>query len=204
MILIKIADNIENKRIPLWLKISYTLMVCLIVPVYWHAYGPKNFLWFCDIGMLVTFLALWLESRLLNSMMVLGVLPLEMFWFVGFLTGGGVFATADYMFDPSLPLYLRALSLFHFPMPVVTIYMLMKFKYDKRALPLQILLVTMLLPVTRWLTPEKENINWVFPPEILSSLPTYLYITLMIITLVVVVYIPMHFMLKKYFPVKQE
>ena len=190
-----------NKRIALWLKISYTLMVLVIVPVYWHEYGSKNFLWFCDIGMIVILLALWLESRLLTSMMALGVLPLEMFWFVGFFTGGGVFSTADYMFDRSLPLYLRALSFYHFPMPAVTIFMLMKFKYDKRALPLQIGLVTILLPVTRWLTPASENINWVFPPEILSFLPTYLYIAIMIATLVTLVYIPMHFVLKKYFPI---
>jgi hypothetical protein len=31
--------------IPLWLKIAYTLFVCVIVPVYWRHYGAANFLW---------------------------------------------------------------------------------------------------------------------------------------------------------------
>lgn len=187
---------------PLWLKISYTLMVCIIVPIYWYNYGPINFLWFCDIALILMLPALWLESRLIASMMALGVLPMEIFWFVGLLSGGSILTIADYMFDPTLPLYLRALSLFHFPMPVVIIYMLIKYKYDTRALPLQIGLVTLLLPVTRLVTPQEENINWVFPPEILSSLPPYLYIPLITITLIVVVYIPNHFFLKKYFPMK--
>ncbi|MDB2415218.1 hypothetical protein N9W34_05550 [Rickettsiales bacterium] len=191
----------KNNQVPLWIKLSYTLMVCVIVPIYWHEYGPTNFLWFCDIGMLVMLAALWLESRLLTSMMALGVLPLEIFWFIGFFTGGWFLSIADYMFDSTLPLYLRALSLYHFPMPAVTIFMLMKFKYDTRALRLQILLVTILLPVTRWITPEEENINWVFQPEILQDLSVYMYIPLITATLILVVYIPMHFVLKKYFPI---
>ena len=55
--------------IPLWLKITYTLFVSSVVPVYWRRYGPANFLWFSDIALLVTVPALWLESPLLASMM---------------------------------------------------------------------------------------------------------------------------------------
>lgn len=32
--------------IPIWLKIAYTLFVCMLVPIYWRQYGPVNFLCF--------------------------------------------------------------------------------------------------------------------------------------------------------------
>ena len=73
--------------IPLWLKITYTVFVCVLVPVYWRQYGPTNFLWFSDIALLALVPALWLESPLLVSMMALAVLVPELAWNI------------DYFFD---------------------------------------------------------------------------------------------------------
>ena len=60
--------------IPLWLKLVYTGFVVVTVPVYAVKYGFRNFLWFSDIGLLLTVPALWLESSLLASMMAVGLL----------------------------------------------------------------------------------------------------------------------------------
>jgi hypothetical protein len=59
------ADAIvsHHRKIPLWLKISYTLFLGLLVPVYAVQYGIANFLWFSDIALLATLVALWRESR---------------------------------------------------------------------------------------------------------------------------------------------
>ncbi len=46
----------------------------MLVPVYWLHHGPANFLWACDIALLVTVAALWRASRLLASMMAVAVL----------------------------------------------------------------------------------------------------------------------------------
>ena len=54
-------------QIPLWIKIAYTLFICVLVPVYWVQYGPGNFLWFSDIALFVTAAALWLETRRINT-----------------------------------------------------------------------------------------------------------------------------------------
>jgi hypothetical protein len=54
-----------TKRLPHWLKLAFTLWVIVWIPFYWDFYGPRNFLWFCDIGNLVLAAALWSESRLL-------------------------------------------------------------------------------------------------------------------------------------------
>jgi hypothetical protein len=57
-----VRGGVVRGKIPLWLKVAYTAFVAVLVPYYWHTYGPVNFLWFCDIALLVTLAALWLES----------------------------------------------------------------------------------------------------------------------------------------------
>lgn len=44
--------------IPLWIKIAYTGLLTVIVPVYAMCYGWRNFLWFSDIALIATGIAL--------------------------------------------------------------------------------------------------------------------------------------------------
>jgi hypothetical protein len=110
--------------IPLWLKLAYTIFVAIVVPVYAKKWGWGNFLWFSDIALLLMVPALWLESRLLVSMITVGVLFPEAFWnlsfFVRLITGKRIGGLTDYMFDAEKPLWLRALSLFHVFLPVLS------------------------------------------------------------------------------------
>ncbi len=32
-----------SNGIPLWVKLGLTAFVCVLVPYYWHDYGPTNF-----------------------------------------------------------------------------------------------------------------------------------------------------------------
>src|SRR6266571_6116529 len=57
-----------GRKIPLWIKLPYTAFLAVLIPFYWRTYGPVNFLWFCDVALLVTLPALWLESPFLSSM----------------------------------------------------------------------------------------------------------------------------------------
>ena len=50
-----------NRRIPYWVKLLYTAFVAIVVPLYWVTYTPWNFLYFCDIALLVTAAAIWME-----------------------------------------------------------------------------------------------------------------------------------------------
>jgi hypothetical protein len=61
-------------RIPFWVKVSYTAFVGVLVPYYWAAYGPTNFLYFCDVALVMTLAAVWAESPLLASMPAIGIL----------------------------------------------------------------------------------------------------------------------------------
>ena len=107
--------------LPAWLKIAYAIYVGILVPTYWWAHDAQQFLWFSNIAFLLTAVAVWKESSLLASMMAVGVLCLELAWNVGFFAG--LFFGIDYipgtayMFDPSTPLFLRLLSLYHVPLP---------------------------------------------------------------------------------------
>ena len=189
-------------KIPLWLKISYTVMVCIIVPVYWRDHGPSNFLWFSDIALLALVPALWFEMPLIAGMMALGALPFECLWIIDFITGGHAIGIAAYMFGTEgHPLYLRALSLFHFALPPVLIFMLIRFGYDKRALLAQTVLLFIVLPCTYFFTPREENINWVFGPGYIQEfMHPLLYLLMLMIAFPVFVYLPSHILFKKIFP----
>ncbi len=187
--------------IPSWIIILYTMMVCVIVPVYWKEYGPTNFLWFSDIALLLMVPALWLKIPLLSSMMAVGVLPLEIIWMVAFLSGGTLGHMADYMFDSNLSIFLRGLSLFHFPMPAVIIFMLVRFGYNKRALLAQTVLALIIIPLTYAVTNPEDNVNWVYGfDKVQTSLPPLIYLALLAFAMICLVLLPMHFLLKKLFP----
>jgi hypothetical protein len=67
----------------------------------------------------------------------------------------------DYMFDPSIPRFVRALSFFHCGLPVLLVWMVRRFGYDRRAFAYQTVAGTFVLLVTYWLTSPDVNINLV-------------------------------------------
>src|SRR5215468_2185747 len=73
-------------RIPLWLKLAYTAFMAVLVPIYLHNYGPTNFLYFCDVALIITLVGIWIESPLLVSMCAVGILAPQTLWVVDFLT----------------------------------------------------------------------------------------------------------------------
>jgi hypothetical protein len=184
---------------PAWATIPYTLLVLVIVPVYWVEYGPGNFLWFSDIALFAMLVALWTGNRLLYSMMAVGVLPLEIVWTVDILSLGKLVGLAAYMFDDAYPLWLRGLSLFHVPLLAVLIWMVARQGYDPRALRYQTLLAWIVLPLSFWLTAPQENVNWVhgLGPDRIRILPPIAYLLGYMALLPLAVYLPTHLVLKR-------
>ena len=187
--------------IPIWLKIAYTLFVCLLVPIYWRQYGLVNFLWFSDIALLATAPALWLESPLLISMMALAILLPELAWnldfFVRLTSGVSLIGLTDYMFDASIPLFIRCLSLFHVWLPLLLIWMLHRLGYDGRALLWQTVLAAVVLPLSYLFSNPRENVNWVYglgaKPQ--TKVPAPLFVILALLMFFLAVYLPTHFLL---------
>ena len=103
-------------RLPLWLKLAYTAFMAVLIPICWSHYGPTNFLYFCDVALLLMLAAVWLESPLLASIPAVGILLPQMFWcldFAAHLAGSNLTGMTNYMFDAQRPLFLRGLSIFH-------------------------------------------------------------------------------------------
>src|SRR5215469_5327797 len=99
-----------SRRIPLALKLALAAFVCIQVPFYWSAYGPTNFLYFCDVALFLTLVSVWTEKRLPASMAAVGILIPQFVWvldFVGGLFGHPVVGMTSYMFRDSLPLSAR-------------------------------------------------------------------------------------------------
>ncbi|MFZ2959808.1 MAG: hypothetical protein WA705_23260 [Candidatus Ozemobacteraceae bacterium] len=124
-------------RIPIWVKIGYTLFMCVLVPHYLRAYGPTNFLYFCDIALFMTLVAVWTETPLLVSAPAVGIFFPQFFWmfdFFGNLVGHPITGMATYMFDSALPLFARFLSFFHFWLPIFLFWLISRLGYDRRAM----------------------------------------------------------------------
>lgn len=189
------------------MRVLFTVLVAVVVPVYLVKYGPANFLWFSDIGLLGIFAALWLEHRLLGSMMALAVLLPETLWLVSFVTGAiarerGVTTLATYMFDTRISFFLRALSgAFHLALLPGALWLLYYLGYDERAFVAQTMLAWVVLPATLWLAPPEKNVNWVrgigHPPR--RRMPLPLHFALVMLTYPLLVYLPEHWLLTRYF-----
>lgn len=187
----------DGPQLHLGIKLAYTLFLLVLVPVYWAHYGARNFLWFSDIALLGMGAALWLESGLLASMMMLAVLLPELAWNLDFfgrlVSGHRMFGMSAYMFEATRPRFLRALSLFHVPLPIGLVWLVVRLGYDRRAWLCQSLLALAVLPVSYWLTDPKDNVNWVHglgKPQ--TALRPWAYLALLIIAFALVLYLPPH------------
>jgi hypothetical protein len=125
-----------DAAVPCGLKLAYTGFVAVLLPIYLREYGPTNFLFFCDAALLITLAGLWTENPLMISTAAVGILLPQAIWIVDFalrLMGLRLIGLADYMFKPSLPRALRALSLFHVWLPVLLLWSIHRLGYDPRA-----------------------------------------------------------------------
>lgn len=210
---------IGRSRVPLWLKLAYTAFVCVLIPKYWMDYGPTNFLYFCDVALLMTVVAVWREDPLWASMPAVGILLPQSAWMVDFLAGAvglPLLGMTDYMFDVKIPLFTRGLSFFHFWLPILLVWLVWRLGYDRRALVGWSLVAVGLLLVCFFLMPAPPapsdnpnlpvNINYVHgmsdqkPQE---WMPPLLYFGLMLVFLPVGVYTPTHFALRWLFGARQ-
>ena len=92
----------DGDRLPLSLKLAYTAFMAVLIPVYWTSYGPTNFLYFCDLALLLTLVGVWRESALLVSMPAAGILAPQVLWIVDYILnffGIPLTGMTDYMFD---------------------------------------------------------------------------------------------------------
>ena len=187
-------------RVPLWLKIGWTLWLIVWAPLYWRQYGLQNFLFFCDLGNLMIGMALWLESPLIFSSAACGLLLLQTMYSIDLagaqLLGRHLVGGTEYMFDPGLPLTIRLLSLFHVVMPPLLVWAIWRLGYDRRGWKLQTLLTWMVVPINYFWHPE-HDVNWArglfFHEQ--HALPGGAYLLGYLVVVPLFVYFPTHLFL---------
>lgn len=209
---------VTHARIPVWIKCLYTAFVGVVVPLYWTTYGPWNFLYFCDVALLVTAAALWIESPLLISTQAVAIVAPQLLWVLdlGFRVVGGVEITGvtDYMLNQSIPLYLRALSLFHGWLPFFLLWLLRRLGYDRRAFIIQSLAAIAILWVSYHYGPAPPpsasdpnravNINYVYgftDARVQTLIPPSLWLIGLMALNVVAFYLPSHLVFRRVFAV---
>jgi len=198
--------------IPLWIKVTYTLFMGVLAPIYWRAYGPANFLAFCDAAALLTVAALWLESPLLAGMQAVAMTLPQTVWIADFATGGHLLGFSAYMFDSGIPLYARALSTFHIWLPFLLIWMVWRLGYDRRSAWVQSILVIALL-IASYLTSdprqprrgypaEAVNVNRVYGPAALTVqqwMPPLAFLAVYAVVWPIGFYLPTHLVFRRMF-----
>ncbi len=208
--------TVTSRRIPTWVKLAYSAFVAIVVPSYWVTYSPWNFLYFCDIALLVTTVAIWIESRLLVSMQAVAITIPQLLWVVDFLfrliAGVHITGVTGYMLDSSIPLFLRALSLFHGWLPFFLLWLLSRLGYHRRALGLQSVVAIMVFLISYLFAPAPPpsashpnwavNINYVYglddkhPQTIMAP---WLWLLFLMAVTVIAIYLPTHFVLRRVF-----
>jgi hypothetical protein len=184
-------------RIPLWLKMLWTLWVLIWIPVYWRTYGLQNFLFFCDLGNLLIALGLWLESPLLFSWQASGLLIFQSLFTVDLLlaaaTGHHFIGGTEYMFDAHIPYWVRLLSLFHIATPPLLLWMIWQLGYDARGWKYQTLCTWIVVPINYFWRPQYD-VNWARGPFFHEQhvMPGFVYLLAYLIIVPAVVYYPTH------------
>jgi hypothetical protein len=192
-------------KIALSLKLTYSIFVSWVIPIYWKQYGPANYLWFSDVALILLVPALWLESKLFFSALAVSVVLLELLWnvdfFVRLLTRSQLVGLSDYMFDSTISRSIRALSLFHVFLPAILIWYVYRLGYDSRAFVVQTFSAWVVLLLSFFLTKPKDNINWVygFGKKPQTRVPKVIHLLLLMLGLPVLVYLPSHLVLKRLF-----
>jgi hypothetical protein len=204
-----------SSRLPLALKLLVTAFLAVMVPVYYVNYGATNFLYFCDISLLLACLALWTERPLFASMAAVGILVPQVLWCLDFgaeLLGLRLVGLTGYMFDANRSLFLRGLSFFHGWLPFLLLFLVKRLGYDRRALwawtalgwSLCLVAYFFLPPAGTMLADPKipVNINYVFGfddahPQ--TWLPGPVYLVGWMLLLFGVFYLPTHLLLRRWF-----
>jgi hypothetical protein len=190
----------RGMRIPLWLKILWTLWVVVWAPVYWRQYGAQNFLFFCDLGNILITIALWMESALIFSWQACGLLLFQTLFTLDLagtlVIGRHLIGGTEYMFDPNIPLSIRLLSLFHVVMPPLLLWAVWRLGYDARGWKLQTLTTWIVIPINYFWRPQFD-VNWArglfFHEQ--HVMPGLLYILIYLMVVPAVVYFPTHLLL---------
>jgi hypothetical protein len=149
---------------PAFPHVRWVALACLAVYLvtYTRVYGMANFLFLCNLSVILVVLGLWTGSALLLSSQAVGLLLVGTAWGLDvlswFLFGVHAIGGTEYMWDPQYPWFARLLSLYHVVLPVTLFWALRRVGYDRRGYALQCLIAVVGVALGR-LFPAAMNLN---------------------------------------------
>jgi hypothetical protein len=187
-------------------RMRFLALIWLLVylPAYTQAYGLLNFLFLCNLGVILSAYAIWRGDALLLSSQAVGAPIVCAVWVLDvgsrLATGRHWIGGTEYMWDQQFSLFQRLLSCYHVFWPFVLIACLRRVGYDRRAYRLQAGIAALAIVVSR-VAPAQYNINfaWVDPILHRAFEPALLHLLIVIGVLVGVVYGLTHLTLKATF-----
>lgn len=174
------------------------LWLAIYVPAYAWAYGALNFLFLCNVGVIITALALirgdqlWISSQAVASPLI------GLAWALDagtrLLTGSFLFGGTEYMWDPQFPWFTRMLSLYHLAWPALTLWCVRRRGYDRRGRLLQAAIAGVGIVAARLLTEPEQNVNYAYTAPFFNVQlgPPALHLTITVLFMAVVVYGAVH------------
>lgn len=184
-------------RIPLWIKVLWTMGVIVWAPIYWRQYGLQNFLYFCDLGNILIAMGLWLESPLIFSWQATGLLLFQTLFTIDLagavVSGRHLIGGTEFMFDARISVWIRLLSLFHVVAPPLLLWAIWRLGYDRRGWMLQTLTAWIVVPINYFWRPQFD-VNWARGPFSREQhfMPGLLYLLGYLILVPALVFYPTH------------
>ena len=162
------ASSRVNFPVLKWLALAW---LAIWIPAYWRVWGWQNFLHLCDVAMILSCVGIIFGNRLLVSSQALATLLPGAMW--GLDAGWRLFfhhnliGGTEYLWDGTVPLWVRLLSLFHIVLPIVLAVLCFRIGYDRRALALQSAITFFLMVISRWMGPAALHVAIIFVGAVL-------------------------------------
>ncbi len=186
-----------------WVWLAFVAVWAPTYVIYW---SPVDFLYLCNVGVILTLVGLWQRSSLLLSSQAVGTVVIGPLWLLdvswGVVTHGRLLiGGTEYMWDATRPLWVRLLSFDHVAVPLATCWAVRKLGYDRKAWGLQAGIAAVVLLLSRIVEPSK-NIN--FAQKELVTFHTWgpapVHLLVIWSVVVLVVYWPAHAVLSRVMP----
>jgi hypothetical protein len=199
------VNAVAKKKFPAVLRWGAPVWLAVWAPAYWRTWGAVNFLHFCDIAVVFTCAGLFFDSVLLVSSQLVASILVDLTWIADvtckLISGHYLLGGTEYMFDTHYALWVRLLSLFHVVMPILLLWAIWRYGYDRRGLALQSGIAFVGFIASRFTNPAL-NMNYAFADPFFHRQwgPAPVHVLVIFVFMVLVVYGPTHLVLAKFAP----
>lgn len=188
-----------------WGRHAALAWLAVYLPSYAYAYGLLNFLFLCNLGVMLTALAVWRGHVLLLSSQAVAAPIITLVWtsdvVARLLFGRHLVGGTEYMWDPQFPLFTRLLSCYHVVWAPLVIACLRRTGYDRHGLFLQAAIALLGVAAARFSEPA-YNVNFAFRDPFLKHTfgGAVTHVAVIVGALTLGAYLPTHVLLRRWLP----